>query len=153
MRTPKYEMVYEGQHKFVSKTHRCIQPCDISYLDIEVCDYLGKGVSTNGVQISFTLEVTVINNSLLKKYHELSFYSGDLLELMLHDNMLEYYDRENKEKDKQKTLFNDSKVNNPMLMQMNNNNVQFQQKLMANVNMKDVHGNLNDDNFTKFNYD
>lgn len=153
MLTPKYEMTYESQHTFVSKDYKFKQPTNINHLDICIHDYLGNTVELNGCEWSFTLEVNIINNSVLKKYHELSFYSGELLELMLHDNMLEFYDRENKESEESKTLFNNSKVNNPMLMQMNNNNVELQQKLMSNVNMKNVKGNLNDDSFSKFSYD
>jgi hypothetical protein len=153
MTSPKYEMTFDSRNSYVTKTYKFHQPTDIRTLDIEIVDYLGNNISLNGAQFSFTLEATVVHNSLLKKYHELSFHSGELLELMLHDNMLEFYDRENKDSKNQNNFFDHSTVNNPLLSQMNSNNIQYQRKLSSNVNMNNVQGIINNSNFTNFNDD
>jgi hypothetical protein len=92
---PKYEMTFDSRSKFVTKSHKFKQPVDINKINIQLVDYLNNHVHLHGVQFSFTIEFKVINNKILKKYHELSFHSGELLELMLNDHMLEYYNREN----------------------------------------------------------
>lgn len=95
---PKYEMTFDSKSRFVTKSYKFKQPTNIDKLEIKIVDYLNNVIDLKGVQFSFTIEFKVINNNVLKKYHELSFLSGDLLELMLHDNMLEFYDRENNNK-------------------------------------------------------
>jgi len=92
---PKYEMTFDSRSRFVTKSYKFKQPTDINKIDIKIVDYLNNSIDLKGVQFSFTIEFTIVNNKVLKKYHELSFHSGELLELMLNDHMLEYYNREN----------------------------------------------------------
>lgn len=146
MISPKYEMTFESRRNYVTKTYKFKQPTDINTLDIEIVDYLNNNVSLNGVQFSFTLELTVVNNNLLKKYHELSFHSGELLELMLHDNMLEFYNRENEESKKEKKkLFLSNNVGNQLLNDMNQMNLKKQNDLSSRNNLKSLES-------FKFNY-
>lgn len=114
---PKYEMTFDSRTRFVTKAYKFKQPTNIDKLNIKLVDYLGNDIHLNGVQFSFTIELTVIHNSLLKKYHELSHYSGDLLEIMLHDNMLEFYNREN---NNSKQKIGNTLMNN--MHSINNNN-------------------------------
>ena len=148
MIAPKYEMTYESRRSFVTKTYKFRQPKDISVLEVEVVDYLDNLIDFNGIPFSFTIEFTMINNNLLKKYHELSFLSGELLEIILHDNMLEYYDRENNEKDvpAPKKIFKHNNVGNNLLIGMKEINIQDNKDLNLKNNVKNVTG-------FSFNYD
>jgi hypothetical protein len=148
MVAPKYEMTYESRRSFVTKTFKFRQPVNISNINIEVVDYLDNLIDFNGIPFSFTLEFTMVNNNLLKKYHELSFLSGELLEIILHDNMLEYYDRENNEKDKPKPkkIFKHNNVGNNLLVGMKEINIQDNKDLNLKNNIKNVSG-------FNFNYD
>ena len=148
MIAPKYEMTYESRRTFVTKTYKFRQPTNISNLNIEVVDYLDNLIDFNGISFSFTIEFTMVNNNLLKKYHELSFLSGELLEIILHDNMLEYYDRENNEKDvpAPKKIFKYNNVGNNLLVGMKEINIQDNKDLNLKNNVKDVTG-------FSFNYD
>jgi len=139
MISPKYEMTFESRKNYVSKIYKFKQPTNINTLDIEIVDYLNNNISLNGVQFSFTLELTIVNNNLLKKYHELSFHSGELLELMLHDNMLEFYNRENEENKKEKkNLFLSNNVGNQLLNDMNQMNLKKQNDLSSRNNLKSL---------------
>ena len=126
---PKYEMTFDSRTRFVSKADKFRQIIDINKLEIKLVDYLNNNIDLHGVQFSFTVEFKVIHNNILKKYHELSFLSGDLLELMLHDNMLEYYNRENKN-----TTINVGKTLLNNMQQININ----EQKKITDVNIDDI---------------
>lgn len=71
------------------------QPKDINKLDISLVDSHGNLASINNANFSFTLEIKTINNSILKQYEEISFYNNDVMERILHAQMLEYYKRVN----------------------------------------------------------
>ena len=43
---------------------------------------------------SFTLELSIIENQLLKRYKEITFYNQELMELLLNDVMLTHYTKE-----------------------------------------------------------
>ena len=132
---PKYEMTFDSKSRFVTKSYKFKQPTNIDKLEIKIVDYLNNVIDLKGVQFSFTIEFKVINNNVLKKYHELSFLSGDLLELMLHDNMLEFYDRENNNKNLKigKTLMdNMQKIN--IKEQNDINNVEIEKVKSFNFN-------------------
>lgn len=124
----------------ITNAYKFKQPTDLRVLDIDIVDYLNNTVNLNGGNLSFTIEIISINNSLLKKYHELSFHTGSLKEMLLHDNMLEYFKREN---DKSKNnnnsnFFNHNTVGTGFLNQMNQNNINFQQKVSSTNNLKNV---------------
>ena len=109
-------------------------------MDIDIVDYQNNNINLNGGNISFTIEVISINNSLLKKYLELSFHNSSLKEMILHDNMLEYFKRENvkSKNNSNSNLFNHNNVGNGFLNHMNQNNVNFQQKVSSTNNLKNV---------------
>lgn len=120
--TPKYALNFDGQNSYVSKVYKFRQPTDVTVLNIELRDYLNNLIDLNGLPLSFTLEIKVITNKALKKYHELTNFSGELLELILHDNMLEYYTRENENKKKEEKMFLTNNVGNDLLHYMHNDN-------------------------------
>lgn len=135
MVAPKYEMNFESRSRYVTKTFKFNEPTDITVLNVSVHDYLNNKVNLNGVNFSFTLEVTVVNNKVLKNYHQVSMYSKDLLEVILHDHMLEFYTRENK-KHKEDKVFDNTRVGNPLLSNMNNVFQESQKSLQSRDNFK-----------------
>jgi hypothetical protein len=126
----------------ISKEFNFSQPTDIRVLDIDIVDHLNNNVSLNGGNFSFTIEITSINNSLLKKYHELNFEitkNGGLKEMILYDYALKFFKKENnKSKHKDSNFFNHNSVGNSFLNHMNENNLQFQQKVSTSNNLKNV---------------
>jgi len=127
MVAPKYEMNFESRERFVTKTYKFQHPKDISLLDISIRDYLGNKVNLNGLHFSFTLEMSIVNNKVLKKYHELSFYSSNLIELILHDHMLEFYSREN-ENSKIEEEFLTNQVANKLINESHKSNLEIENK-------------------------
>lgn len=108
----------ETQFNIISKPHKLNQPIDINNLEISLEDDLGNLVDLNGTDFSITLELSIISNSILKKYNEVSFYDNKLMESILHSKMLEYYEKEASKKT------NDSLTNNYNSNLINYNNVQ-----------------------------
>lgn len=91
MTNKKYEMIFDGSHKYVTKDVVFNQPINLNRLNISLEDYNGENLNLNGIPFSFTLEITTIKNSLLKNYLESTFYSPDLVKMMLDDMMLTYF--------------------------------------------------------------
>ena len=91
MTNKKYEMIFDGSHKFVTKDVIFKQPINLNVLNISLEDYNGENMDLNGIPFSFTLEITTIHNSLLKNYLQSTFYSPDLVKMMLDDMMLSYF--------------------------------------------------------------
>jgi len=71
------------------------QPRDIKFLHIQVLDYLGNSIDLNGVDFSFCLKIININNSILKQFEQMRFYSNDVMERILNARMLEHYEKQN----------------------------------------------------------
>ena len=94
MSIKKYEMVFDGANKYVSKTVIFEQPIDINVLNIRLDDFYGNILELNSLPFSFTLELSVIKNEMLKRYKELTFYNPELMELILNDVMLTYFSKE-----------------------------------------------------------
>ena len=69
------------------------QPINISNLNFELNDYLGNNIKLNGGNISLTLEIKFLKNGLLKKYFQNTHYDKDLIDLIVKDNMLKYYQK------------------------------------------------------------
>ena len=93
---PKYEVVYETRNRYVTKEVEFRQPTNIQRLEIKIEDTFGNIVDQNGIEISFTLELKVIRNDVLKRYKSLTFYSKDVMKIMLYDKMLDYYNKKSK---------------------------------------------------------
>jgi len=89
--SPKFEVVYESQNKYVTKEIELLQPINLRVLDISVEDTFGNVINQNGINFSFTLELKIIRNDLLKDYKKSTFYSKELMKIMLYDKMLEYF--------------------------------------------------------------
>lgn len=71
------------------------QPRDIKELKISLVDNAGNSASINNVNFSFNLEVKVISNSILKQFEQFKFYNGELMQYILNNKMLEYYQKQN----------------------------------------------------------
>ena len=67
MSSKKYEMVFDGANKYVSKTVIFEQPIDINVLNIRLDDFYGNILELNSLPFSFTLELSVIKNEMLKR--------------------------------------------------------------------------------------
>ena len=152
--SPLFEASFDSRQRYVTKTYQFSQPTNLTKLEIRLDDYLGNIVDLNGLNFSFTLEVITIHNKILKNYNELSFYSKDLLELILHDNMLEYYSRENKSQNENRTeIFKNNNIGNPVLNQMKNkyhNTNYIGDQPVGNINTL---GDVNFNNLQEFSYE
>ena len=69
------------------------QPINISHLNFELNDYLGNNIKLNGGNMSLTVEIKFLKNELLKKYFQNTHYDKDLIDLIVKDNMLKYYQK------------------------------------------------------------
>ena len=86
-----------NQETFITLMNNVIkfdQPIDIVNLKIGLEDEFGNNVSLNGNDWSFTLELTVITNTILKNYNEIKFYSDEVMDRILKAKMLSYYDKQ-----------------------------------------------------------
>lgn len=94
MTSKKYEMVFDGRSKYVSKNVIFKTPISLDLLHIRLEDSLGNLLNLNSMPFSFTLELSIIENQLLKRYKEITFYNQELMELLLNDVMLTHYTKE-----------------------------------------------------------
>ena len=90
----KFELTYEDNTYYVSKKLEFQQPINLSKLDIEIVDYKGNTLVQNGADLSFSIEIKMVNNTLLKKYKELSFHSPDFTKQLVYDKLLVYLNDE-----------------------------------------------------------
>jgi hypothetical protein len=70
------------------------QPTDIPNLRISLEDKFGNNVSLDGNDFSFTLEVIVITNTILKNFSEIRFYKEEVMDRLLKAKMLAYYEKQ-----------------------------------------------------------
>lgn len=91
MDSPKFEVVYDSQNKYVSKKVELLQPINLKKLNIKIEDTFGNTINQNGIDFSFTLELKVIRNEIIKDYKTSTFYSEELMKIRLYDKMLEYF--------------------------------------------------------------
>ena len=86
-----------NQETFIKLMNNVIkfdQPTDIVNLKIGLEDEYGNNISLNGNDWSFTLELTVITNTILKNFEEIKFYSEEVMDRVLKAKMLAYYDKQ-----------------------------------------------------------
>ena len=86
-----------NQETFIKLMNNVIkfdQPIDILKLKIGLEDEFGNNVSLNGNDWSFTLEVTVITNTILKNFEEIKFYSEEVMDRILKSKMLAFYEKQ-----------------------------------------------------------
>lgn len=86
-----YEMIFNSQHKYVSKTFKFGQPIDLEKLNVKFEDYLGNLVNFNGLDVSFTLEIKYIKNLALKPFYQKYNYDEELMRMILTDSMMNFY--------------------------------------------------------------
>lgn len=86
-----YEMIFNSQHKYISKTYKFNQPINLDKLNIRFEDYMGNLVNFNGLDISFTLEIKYIKNIALKPFYQKYNYDEELMQMILMDSMMKYY--------------------------------------------------------------
>ncbi len=90
-----------NQETFIKLMNNVIkfdQPTDIVNLKISLEDEFGNNISLNGNDWSFTLEIAVITNAILKNYDEIKFYSEEVMDRILKSKMLAFYERQVPEK-------------------------------------------------------
>ena len=87
--------------KHIPTTIAFNQPTNINGLKISIRDKFDNLIDLNGSDYSFTLEVKLISNSILKKYNEMFTYSNDVMQRMLNAKMLTWYEKQLKEGDKE----------------------------------------------------
>ena len=90
----KYEMVYDGSSRFVSKNVIFTNPKNINSLNVRLEDSLGNLINLNSSPFSFTLEFSMIENQLINRYKKVTFYNQELMEVILNDVMLNHYTKD-----------------------------------------------------------
>ena len=101
------------------------QPRDVKNLHIQLLDYLGNSIDTNGVDFSFSLKVITINNSILKQFEQLRFYSHDVMDRILSARMLEHYETDKSSHIAQEYNKNIHKQNYEVEYEHNGNSQQY----------------------------
>ncbi len=80
--------------KIIGNNIKFEQPIDIPKLQISLEDEYGNLVGLNGSDWSFTLEVVIITNTILKNYNEIRFYNDEVMDRILKAKMLSYYQKQ-----------------------------------------------------------
>jgi hypothetical protein len=86
--------ILSNQYKLVSNVIKFEQPTNIQNLSISLEDEYGNLMNLNGAEWSFTLETTVITNTILKNYNEIRFYNDEVMDRILKAKMLSFYDKQ-----------------------------------------------------------
>lgn len=81
-----------NDYKVITNKIRLDQPSDIKDLHIRLEDKNGNLIKIVG-DFSFTLELTLINNAILKDYEQIKFYSEPVMQRILQSKMLAYYEK------------------------------------------------------------
>ena len=79
-------------YTIISTKIKLDQPINIKDLKISLEDSNGDYVTMTGLDFSFTLEVTTINNSILKDFDQIKFYSEPVMKRLLESKMLAYFE-------------------------------------------------------------
>jgi hypothetical protein len=131
------KIVVEKLGKYNPYTYRLIttpiyleQPIDIKFLKISLenkdGDLVGSFTNHNGFTIdytkyknySFTMELKIITNSILKDYKQIRFYSEPVMERLLQSKMLSFFEK------RVDAMTNNTLANNYMSNLVNLNNVE-----------------------------
>jgi hypothetical protein len=86
--------ILSNQYKLITNVVKFDQPTNIQKLSISLEDEYGNLIGLNGGNWSFTLETTVITNTILKNYNEIKFYNDEVMDRILKAKMLSYYDKQ-----------------------------------------------------------
>lgn len=86
--------ILTNQFKLITNIIKFDQPTDINQLSIGLEDEYGNLINLNNGEWSFTLETTIITNTILKNYNEIKFYNDEVMERILKAKMLSYYEKQ-----------------------------------------------------------
>ena len=84
----------ETTYRLVTNIIKFDQPVDIPNLRITLEDSYGQIINMNGSNYSFSLELTLVTNSILKNYDEIRFYNEKVMNRILTSKMLAYYEKQ-----------------------------------------------------------
>jgi hypothetical protein len=99
------------QSCLITNTIKFNQPIDITQLKIRLEDKNGNIVILNNdINFSFTLEIVVVTNTILKNYDQIRFYSDIVMDRILKAKMLAFYEKQA-----------DTNVNNTLTSTYNSN--------------------------------
>jgi hypothetical protein len=70
------------------------QPQDINGLKVSLEDTFGNNINLNGNNFSFSFELNIITNAILKDYDQIKFYSEPVMQRLLNAKMLTYYQKQ-----------------------------------------------------------
>ena len=84
----------ETIYRLVTNIIKFDQPLDIPNLRITLEDSYGQIINMNGSNYSFSLELTIVTNSILKNYDEIRFYNEKVMNRILTSKMLAYYEKQ-----------------------------------------------------------
>lgn len=102
---------YNQQSCLITNTIKFNQPIDITQLKIRLEDKNGNIVIFDeAINYSFTLEIVVVTNTILKNYDQIRFYSDIVMDRILKAKMLAYYEKQA-----------DANVNNTLTSTYNSN--------------------------------
>ena len=82
----------DGTYNLITNKIKFDQPQDIQYLNISLEDREGNLVPMD-IDFSFTMELVLVNNSILKNYEQIRFYSEPVMDRILQAKMLAYYEK------------------------------------------------------------
>lgn len=133
-----------NQYKLITNVIKFDQPTDIPQLSISLEDEYGSIMSLNGGEWSFTLETTVINNTILKNYTEIKFYNDEVMDRILKAKMLSYYQKHIPDSD------NNSMISAYSSNIINLNNIHEYSSLKES-NYNGLYSYFKEDNFKKDN--
>jgi hypothetical protein len=81
----------EDNCNFITHKINFEQPININVLKISLRDMFNNPINLNGNEWIFTIEMTIISNSVIKNYEEFPFYNDQIVEKLLIRKMLKYY--------------------------------------------------------------
>ena len=81
-------------YKIITNRIKFDQPIDIPNLTVSLEDELGNLVNLNGLDFAFTLEVTIVTNTILKNFGQIRFYNDTVMHRILSAKMLAYYEKQ-----------------------------------------------------------
>ncbi len=137
--------ILTNQYKLITNIIKFDQPIDIPQLSISLEDEYGNLMSLNGGEWSFTLETTVINNTILKNYTEIKFYNDEVMDRILKAKMLSYYQKQipDNENNSMASVYSSNIINL--------NNIQEYSALGNSNNYNPLYSYFKEDNFKKDN--
>ena len=86
---------FNQQSCLITNTIKFNQPIDITQLKIRLEDKNGDIINLgDDINFSFTLEIVVVTNTILKNYDQVRFYSDIVMDRILKAKMLAFYEKQ-----------------------------------------------------------